>query len=246
MSKSRYILDLKKALENVDWSYVQYSAIKSFGKGDKIKDCSFFDPLIEEGYVDEAILEYLEGFKDKKEHSLERNFCYQLYFEWQTIIKAVKKQTYNGLVLNGEITKDNLARAIKESENIRNTELFNAVIRIGLIEKEYFSPDFTLHGGQHDIDNQRLIAEVKYGHDLGGDKFKTDFLKLALYQKLFHFSECVFIIVNLEEDMLLKHLRKVDFSLVDGKSFWIMLKTQDAVINRNLEEWGQLSKTIKP
>lgn len=236
MTQNTYITDLERALNDVDSSYVTFNTYIGLNKDEKISDSSFFSSMLKEPYVDEYILQFLESQKQLKESSLERNFCYQLYYTWQTIIKRNNNKTYDSLKLNGEVSKTNLTLALKSYSRLKNSELFKKIKTNGLIEKTYFVPDLVLHGGQDDVKNQKLIVEVKYGDNLKNGNFETDFYKLAVYQKIFQFTDSVFLIVNITLKDLLEYLKKVDTTLVDKTGLWFMIKSEQKIYTFNLND----------
>lgn len=236
MTQNNYILDLEKALNNIDNSYITSDCYKGLCKEEEIRNSPFFKDLLSESYVDEYILQFLEKQKEIKEQSLERNFCYQLYYLWQTIIKCNVNKNYDLLKLNGEVSKTNLTLPLKSYEQLKNTELFKKIRVNGLIEKTYFVPDMVLHGGQDDIKNQTLIVEVKYGENLKYGNFENDFYKLAIYQNIFQFKDCVFVIVNTTEKQLLEFLKQVDPNLVNKLGFWFMIRDEQNTQTFNLKE----------
>ena len=236
MTQNIYITDLEKALNYVDSSYVTFDTYIGLSKDEKISDSQFFTSMLNEPYVDAYILQFLESQKRIKEHSLERNFCYQLYYTWQTIIKRNNNKTYDSLKLNGEVSKTNLILALKSYPKLKNTGLFEKIKTNGLLEKTYFVPDLVLHGGQDDINNQKLIVEVKYGDNLKNGNFETDFYKLAVYQKIYQFTDCVFLIVNITLNDLLDYLKEVDTNLVDKAGLWFMIKSAHETKTYNLND----------
>lgn len=236
MTQNIYITDLERALNDVDKSYITYDTYIGLTKGEKISDSTLFSSMLDEPYVDEYILNFLDSQKQFKEQSLERNFCYQLYFTWQTIIKRNNNRTYDELKLNGEVSKINLANALKTYENVKNSQLFKKIQENGLIDKTYFVPDLVLHGGQGNIEKQKLIAEVKYNDSLKNGKFEIDFYKLALYQKLYQFTDSVFLIINITIKDLLEYLKKVDTTVVDKSGIWFMIKTEQKIYTFNLDD----------
>lgn len=236
MTQNFYITDLERALNDVDNSYITYDTYIGLNKNEKISESAFFSSMLNEQYVDDYILQFLESQKQLKEHSLERNFCYQLYYTWQTIIKRNNNKIYDELKLNGEVNKTNLALALKTYSTIKNTSLFEKIKKIGLIDKTYFVPDFVLHGGQNDINNQKLIVEVKFGDNLKNGNFETDFYKLAIYQKLYQFSNSVFLIINITIKELLENLKKIDTSIVDKSGIWLIIKTEQKIYTFNLND----------
>jgi hypothetical protein len=236
MTQNIYITDLERALNDVDSSYVTFDTYIGLSKGEKISDSSFFSSMLNEPYVDDYILQFLESQKQLKEHSLERNFCYQLYYTWQTIIKRNNNKTYDSLKLNGEVSKTNLTLALKSYSRLKNSQLFEKIKANGLLEKTYFVPDLVLHGGQDDVKNQKLIVEVKYGDNLKNGNFETDFYKLAVYQKIFQFTDSVFLIVNITLKDLLEYLKKVDTTLVDKTGLWFMIKSEQKIYTFNLND----------
>lgn len=236
MTQNVYITDLERALNDVDKSYITYDTYIGLNKGEKISESSFFSSMLDKPYVDEYILNFLDSQKQFKEQSLERNFCYQLYYTWQTIIKRNNNKTYDTLKLNGEVSKTNLAKALESYKNIKNSELFEKIKENGLLEKTYFVPDFVLHSGQGNIDSQKLIVEVKYNDSLKNGKFEIDFYKLALYQKLYQFADSVFLILNISIKDLLEYLKKVETTLVHKKGIWFMIKTEQKIYTFNLKD----------
>lgn len=236
MNQNTYITDLERALNDVDSSYITYETFIGLNKNESVTESPFFISMLGEPYVDDYILQFLESQKKLKEHSLERNFCYQLYFTWQTIIKRNNNKTYESLKLNGEVSKTNLALALKSYSSLKNSQLFEKIKANGLIDKTYFVPDLVLHGGQDDINNQKLIVEVKYGDNLKNGNFENDFYKLAIYQKLYQFSSSVFLILNITIKDLLDYLKTVDTSIVDKSGFWFMIKTEQKLYTFNLAD----------
>lgn len=234
MARNNYITDLEKALNDVESSFVTFETFSGLNKNENIKDNPFFKDILED--YDNYILQFLESQKKLKENSLERNFCSQLFFTWQTIIKRNNNSLYNCLKLNGEVNKTNLTLALKGYEKNKNSELFKKIKEKKLIEKTYFVPDLVLHGGQDSIENQTLIVEVKFGDKLKNGNFENDFYKLAVYQKIYQFKDCVFIIVKSTLKEILEYLNGVDTSLIDKRSFWIMLKSEQKVCTFNLND----------
>ena len=68
---------------------------------------------------------------------------------------------YNDLVLNGEIGKMNLSAFIENYNNSTNNPLFRELSLASILEKGHLFPDFTLHGGNNDTQNQKLIVEIR-------------------------------------------------------------------------------------
>ncbi|MTK53624.1 hypothetical protein [Paludibacter sp.] len=236
MTQNIYITDLERALNDVDSSFVTFDTYIGLSKDENISDSPFFSSMLNEPYVDDYILQFLENQKQLKEHSLERNFCYQLYFTWMTIIKRNNNKTYDSLKLNGEVSKTNLTLALKSYPRLKNSALFEKIKANGLLEKTYFVPDLVLHGGQDDVNNQKLIVEVKYGDNLKNGNFETDFYKLAVYQKIFQFTDSVFLIVNITIKDLLEYLKKVDTTLVAKTGLWFMIKSEQKIYTFNLND----------
>ncbi len=104
------------------------------------------------------------------------------------------------------------------------------------MKQTYFVPDLVLHGGQDDVDNQKLIVEVKYGDKLNNKNFETDFYKLAIYQKIFQFTDSVFLIVNITLKDLMNFLKEVDTTLVDKTGLWFMIKSEQKIYTFNLND----------
>ncbi len=208
MIENNYISDLERALKDVDSSYINYDTYIGLSKNENIAQSAFFKPMLVEPHLDKYILQFLESQKQIKEHSSERNFCYQLYYTWQTIIKMNNNKTYDSLKLNGEVSKTNLTLALKSYSKLKNSKLFEKIKANNLLQKTYFIPDFVLHGGQDDIKNQKLIVEVKYSDNLKSGNFEKDFYKLAIYQKIFQFAYSVFLMVNITLEDLREYLKK--------------------------------------
>ncbi|KGO93653.1 hypothetical protein [Flavobacterium subsaxonicum] len=223
MTGNIYLDDLYNSVSKIDQVFITFDTYIGLEKGENISDNPFFQAEIEKNNADEYILRFLESQKNIREHSLERNFCYQLYYRWYSIVNGTGHK-YSSLNLNGEINKANLTLPLKNYENLKNLSLFEKIKENGLIDQTYFVPDFVLHGGQDNINHQTLIAEVKLNENLKSGNFEKDFYKLAIYQKLYQFKSCCFIILKMNIKELLTELKKVDTDTVDKKSFWFILK----------------------
>ncbi|MEN2401040.1 hypothetical protein GKZ90_0014735 [Flavobacterium sp. MC2016-06] len=236
MTQNIYITDLERALNDVETSYVQFNTYVGLKKDEKIEESDFFKPYLDKSYVDEYILQFLDYQKQTKEHSLERYFCSELYYTWKTIIKRNNSGQYKSLKLNSEISKTNLTLALKSYETLKNSRLFEKIKSNNLIDKTYFVPDLVLHGGHDNIDDQELIVEVKYYDNLKNGNFEEDFYKLAIYQKIFQFKTCVFLIMNITIKQLLEYLKKIDSTLIEDKGFWFIIKTENKIYTFNLND----------
>lgn len=191
MKKSRkmdqYVKDLFEAVKNVDSKYVKFRHIKGFNDVLTINEQDLIDNSL--------LLNFIESQKTEIEKSLESVFCYELYYCWRKFM-INNSGRYNDLVLNGEIGKMNLSAFIENYNNSTNNPLFRELSLASILEKGHLFPDFTLHGGNNDTQNQKLIVEVKTNENLTDENFKTDFYRLAIFQKLYGFENVVFIILN--------------------------------------------------
>jgi hypothetical protein len=236
MTQNIYLTDLERALNDVETSYIVFNIYIGLQKDEKIEESDFFKPYLNENYIDDYILKFLDSQKEIKEHSLERSFCSELYYTWKTIIKRNNNGHYKSLKLNAEISKTNLTIALKSYEKLKNSRLFEKLKLNKLIDKTYFVPDLVLHGGQDNIDIQELIVEVKYYDNLKIGNFEEDFYKLAVYQQIFQFKTCVFLIINITIKQLLEYLNKIDSKLVDNNNFWFLLKSENKIYTFNLHD----------
>ena len=188
MKKSRkmdqYVKDLFEAVKNVDSKYVKFRHIKGFNDVLTINEQDLIDNSL--------LLNFIESQKTEIEKSLESVFCYELYYCWRKFM-INNSGRYNDLVLNGEIGKMNLSAFIENYNNSTNNPLFRELSLASILEKGHLFPDFTLHGGNNDTQNQKLIVEVKTNENLTDENFKTDFYRLAIFQKLYGFENVVFI-----------------------------------------------------
>ena len=231
MKKSRkmdqYVKDLFEAVKNVDSKYVKFRHIKGF-----------YDVLTinEQDLIDNSLLlNFIESQKTEIEKSLESVFCYELYYCWRKFM-INNSGRYNDLVLNGEIGKMNLSAFIENYNNSTNNPLFRELSLASILEKGHLFPDFTLHGGNNDTQNQKLIVEVKTNENLTDENFKTDFYRLAIFQKLYGFENVVFIILNKKIRDLVSYLENVKIELVNKKNFYFILKSEDLEYCFNLDE----------
>jgi|SRR5688572_17384179 len=163
---SIYLELLKLAFNEVDTSYYSFYA---------------FHFSNEQYYIDPESLDRYEQFA-------ERNFAYELYHQYKIIIEAaINKEIFNGLQLNGEITKIG----------------FNDT----LVQQNVIIPDLVLHKSQLDVnsENQKFFAEVKVnpGADLEKDIKKLLFAVTAPL----NFNEGVLICVNISIDNLQKQVK---------------------------------------
>ena len=183
----QYVKDLFEAVKNVDSKYVKFRHIKGFNDVLTINEQDLIDNSL--------LLNFIESQKTEIEKSLESVFCYELYYCWRKFM-INNSGRYNDLVLNGEIGKMNLSAFIENYNNSTNNPLFRELSLASILEKGHLFPDFTLHGGNNDTQNQKLIVEVKTNENLTDENFKTDFYRLAIFQKLYGFENVVFIILN--------------------------------------------------
>ncbi len=233
MKKSRkmdqYVKDLFEAVKNVDSKYVKFRHIKGFNDVLTINEQDLIDNSL--------LLNFIESQKTEIEKSLESVFCYELYYCWRKFM-INNSGRYNDLVLNGEIGKMNLSAFIENYNNSTNNPLFRELSLTSILEKGHLFPDFTLHGGNNDTQNQKLIVEVKTNENLTNENFKTDFYRLAIFQKLYGFENVVFIILNKKIKDLVSYLENVDIELVDKRNFYFILKSVDSEYCFNLDEIG--------
>ena len=231
MKKSRkmdqYVEDLFEAVKNVDSKYVKFRHIKGFNDVLTINEQDLIDNSL--------LLNFIESQKTEIEKSLESVFCYELYYCWRKFM-INNSGRYNDLVLNGEIGKMNLSAFIENYNNSTNNPLFRELSLASILEKGHLFPDFTLHGGNNDTQNQKLIVEVKTNENLTDENFKTDFYRLAIFQKLYGFENVVFIILNKKIRDLVSYLGNVKIELVNKKNFYFILKSEDLGYCFNLDE----------
>ena len=231
MQKSRkmdqYVKDLFEAVKNVDSKYVKFRHIKGFNDVLTINEQDLIDNSL--------LLNFIESQKTEIEKSLESVFCYELYYCWRKFM-INNSGRYNDLVLNGEIGKMNLSAFIENYNNSTNNPLFRELSLASILEKGHLFPDFTLHGGNNDTQNQKLIVEVKTNENLTDENFKTDFYRLAIFQKLYGFENVVFIILNKKIRDLVSYLGNVKIELVNKKNFYFILKSEDLGYCFNLDE----------
>ena len=231
MKKSRkmdqYVKDLFEAVKNVDSKYVKFRHIKGFNDVLTINEQDLIDNSL--------LLNFIESQKTEIEKSLESVFCYELYYCWRKFM-INNSGRYDDLVLNGEIGKMNLSAFIENYNNSRNNPLFRELSLASILEKGHLFPDFTLHGGNNDTQNQKLIVEVKTNENLTDENFKTDFYRLAIFQKLYGFENVVFIILNKKIRDLVSYLGNVKIELVNKKNFYFILKSEDLGYCFNLDE----------
>ena len=231
MKKSRkmdqYVKDLFEAVKNVDSKYVKFRHIKGFNDVLTINEQDLIDNSL--------LLNFIESQKTEIEKSLESVFCYELYYCWRKFM-INNSGRYNDLVLNGEIGKVNLSAFIENYNNSTNNPLFRELSLASILEKGHLFPDFTLHGGNNDTQNQKLIVEVKTNENLTDENFKTDFYRLAIFQKLYGFENVVFIILNKKIRDLVSYLGNVKIELVNKKNFYFILKSEDLGYCFNLDE----------
>ena len=231
MKKSRkmdqYVKDLFEAVKNVDSKYVKFRHIKGFNDVLTINEQDLIDNSL--------LLNFIESQKTEIEKSLESVFCYELYYCWRKFM-INNSGRYNDLVLNGEIGKMNLSAFIENYNNSTNNPLFRELSLASILEKGHLFPDFTLHGGNNDTQNQKLIVEVKTNENLTDENFKTDFYRLAIFQKLYGFENVVFIILNKKIRDLVSYLENVKIELVDKENFYFILKSEDLEYCFNLDE----------
>ena len=204
----QYVKDLFEAVKNVDSKYVKFRHIKGFNDVLTINEQDLIDNSL--------LLNFIESQKTEIEKSLESVFCYELYYCWRKFM-INNSGRYNDLVLNGEIGKMNLSAFIENYNNSTNNPLFRELSLASILEKGHLFPDFTLHGGNNDTQNQKLIVEVKTNENLTDENFKTDFYRLAIFQKLYGFENVVFIILNKKIRDLVSYLGNVKIEL-DRKS----------------------------
>ena len=231
MKKSRkmdqYVKDLFEAVKNVDSKYVKFRHIKGFNDVLTINEQDLIDNSL--------LLNFIESQKTEIEKSLESVFCYELYYCWRKFM-INNSGRYNDLVLNGEIGKMNLSAFIENYNNSTNNPLFRELSLASILEKGHLFPDFTLHGGNNNTQNQKLIVEVKTNENLTDENFKTDFYRLAIFQKLYGFENVVFIILNKKIRDLVSYLGNVKIELVNKKNFYFILKSEDLGYCFNLDE----------
>jgi len=221
-----FVTDLNNALKGVHRDYVQYRNIKGLQEGVDITNQDFFRHDLSQDYVDRSLLTFLEEQKETQEKSLEAVFCYELYHSWKKLIHS-QAGRYKDLILNGEIGKMNLAKVIANYEQFKNSSLYREIEPLGLLEQGHFFPDFTLHGGNNDTQNQKLIVEVKTNENITADNFKIDFYRLSIFKQLYGFENVAFIIINIKIKDLLDLLENVNIELVDKEHFYFMLKTME-------------------
>ena len=223
----QYVKDLFEAVKNVDSKYVKFRHIKGFNDVLTINEQDLIDNSL--------LLNFIESQKTEIEKSLESVFCYELYYCWRKFM-INNSGRYNDLVLNGEIGKMNLSAFIENYNNSTNNPLFRELSLASILEKGHLFPDFTLHGGNNDTQNQKLIVEVKTNENLTDENFKTDFYRLAIFQKLYGFENVVFIILNKKIRDLVSYLGNVKIELVNKKNFYFILKSEDLGYCFNLDE----------
>ena len=112
-----------------------------------------------------------EPWKDKLILQVERSFGYELYHQWRKLIDDyydVHKDSEK-VFLQGEISKEII-------------ELFERKPEDSEKETHWF-PDFVLHSGQHSLENQLLVCEIKrFVQDKPDESaISKDLLKLSIY-----------------------------------------------------------------
>jgi hypothetical protein len=232
------VRDLFKAVNDVPKEYINIANLRRDRHINYVKDqIESWDTKISKG----TLLDLLDSRCNEYYGTRERNFCYELYFVWKGIIANKKKvdneeeesseENYSNLILNGEIYKTNLIQCFEIIIKENDTIFFDFIKRLGLLKQSNFSPDFTLHGGQGDIEHQELIVEVKTDLSDGKiDEIIKDIFKLFLYKSLFKFKHAVFIVVNINIDTLKKYLSNKDLMefLKKGDDITVIIRDENS------------------
>lgn len=182
------------------------------------------------------VLELASKYFKSRKQSIELNFSFRLYYYWQT--KINNNEDYKNLKLNGEINKANWAIALNNTT--KQDDLLGKLKSEGILEQKSFIPDLVLHGGQNNIENQKLVVEIKVFDRLTLPKFKHDFYKLVFFQKLYNFKYVVFVVVGddelaIQRNKVLGYLNKVQTDLANTKDYWFIFRSEYEVYSQNLE-----------
>jgi len=230
---NEYISDLNSAIKKVEPEFVSTETVCGFGKVIE-PDNPFVEGYRNEGEAD--VLELAFKYFESRKQSIELNFSFRLYYYWQT--KILNKEAYKNLKLNGEINKANWAFALNYAE--REDGLLDRLISEGVLQQKSFIPDLVLHGGQDNIDYQKLVVEIKVFDRLNEKKFKKDFYKLIFFQKLYNFKYVAFVVVgaveiDVQREKVLKYLSKVQTDLAIRKDYWFIFRSKQHAYAQNLE-----------
>lgn len=232
-----FIDDLHSAIKGVPKKYVKYREFNGLEPDKPIEEQGFYERDLERLIDKKDLISFLNNQKETHEKSLESVFCYELYHKWKQIIHS-QKGLYKDLVLNGEIGKMNLANVISNFETFKESDLYKEISTLKLLEQKNVYPDFTLHGGNNTVDNQKLIVEVKTGANLTNKNFKNDFYRLVMFQKLYAFEKVAFVVINLKIKDLVKFIEKVNLDLADKPNFYFFLRNEDSTLSFNLKEFA--------
>lgn len=129
---------------------------------------------------------------------IERVFAYELYHQLRKIMEF-KPDRYKNMHLHGEIFKENL-------RTLPNFELKNFGFSSFDENVKGFVPDLTLHGANDNIedDSQALVIEIKTDVKPNATK---DIVKLLNLVSNYDFSYGVFISINCNTEVLIKHIK---------------------------------------
>ncbi|WKK83039.1 hypothetical protein [Marivirga arenosa] len=144
----------------------------------------------------------------------ERVFAYEFYYRWRTITES---NTYENLILNGEIRKD------------------NSILRHQSLSEVY--PDFVLHEQQNTLNQQLIACEIKtlraLEHSNGKKQLKKDIIKLGKYVDELQFRYSIFIQVlnsnNYLQNKLIPYLRRRESDLKNIDRITYVIKYHDRI-----------------
>lgn len=160
------------------------------------------DVLIALQGVDERYFSWIDEVSTKnpdEETMIERVFCYEFYHQFRKIME--RKGKYGNLIFNGEIRKDGI--------NFLDTTF----------------PDFVLHAGQNNFNNQECIIEVKTKKNITNKDFIKDIFKLAGLIVERDFESGIFICTNVDNIDLLRIV--LDESKYIKENIKILSKNKD-------------------
>ncbi len=131
----------------------------------------------------------------------ERNYCTNLYHQLLNIINDTNLDIGEMFFLDEEIYK-------KYSGTYINDKSFTKTKNSLKFSKQGLRPDLVLHKSQQsrEKEDQKLIIECKTTNNLLKSEFFRDFFKLNIYKSQLNFQNTVYIIVNMNKEIINKYL----------------------------------------
>jgi hypothetical protein len=234
-----FLDDLLKAVKDVENSYLNVS---NYSTNDRtITDLEWMIEKDLKIYNSKFVRNMLDVRYKSNVNCRERNFCYELYTNWRIIMKKniekeKEKSPYLNLTLNGEINKANLTQFLIKNRDSLNNLIYDPqmdfILKTSKLEiQKNFEPDLTLHGGNGNFDDQRLIVEVKTELTKSETEIIKDYYKLLIYKKAFFFKMAVFVAVKFDPDFLKDlFIKQIPEEILKSNEVFLILRYDQKVI----------------